>query len=144
MFIVLALCLFLARDHIISRPEGAVLVTGLIAFLVITVLRTRAAGAVDHSGRDAEVAGIHPVTGDRSRAWATGIGYIILGIVGLQVGANFLISGATTIAEVMGIPLGTVKSRMSMALEKMQSLLRSGAARQPTAAISTTTSLSSV
>ena len=103
MFIVLALCLFLARDHIISRPEGAVLVTGLIAFLVITVLRTRAAGAVDHSGRDAEVAGIHPSTGDRGRAWATGIGYIILGIVGLQVGANFLVSGATTIAEVMGI-----------------------------------------
>ncbi len=103
MFMVLALCLFFARDQIISRPEGAALVTGLIGFLVITVLRTRAAGAVDHSARDAEVAGIHPATGDRGRAWATGIGYIILGIVGLQVGSNLLVSGATTIAQVMGI-----------------------------------------
>ncbi len=103
MFMVLAVCLFFARDQLIDRLEGAILVTGLIAFMVITVLRTRAAGAVDHSGRDTGVAGIRPATGDNSRAWATGIGYIILGIVGLQVGSNFLVSGATTVAEVMGI-----------------------------------------
>ncbi|MEE8135512.1 MAG: hypothetical protein V3T56_10655, partial [Gemmatimonadales bacterium] len=77
MFMVLAVGLFFARDQLISRVEGAVLVTGLIAFMVITVLRTRAAGAVDHSARDTEIEGIHPATGKRSRAWATGIGYIL-------------------------------------------------------------------
>ena len=51
MFTVLAVCLFFARDQLVSRFEGAMLVTGLIAFMVITVLRTRAAGVVVHEGQ---------------------------------------------------------------------------------------------
>ncbi len=103
MFLVLAVCLFFARDQLISRVEGAMLVAGLVAFMVITVLRTRAAGAVDHSARDTEIEGVDPATGARSRAWAIGIGYILFGIVGLKVGSDFLVAGATTVAEFMGI-----------------------------------------
>ncbi|MCZ6857766.1 MAG: calcium/sodium antiporter [Gemmatimonadetes bacterium] len=103
MFLVLAVCLFFARDQLISRFEGAMLVAGLVAFMVITVLRTRAAGAVDHSARNTEIEGVDPATGARSRAWAIGIGYILFGIVGLKVGSDFLVAGATTVAEFMGI-----------------------------------------
>jgi cation:H+ antiporter len=72
-------------------------------FITITVVWTRVAGPADHSARDSEIEGIHPVTGDRRRAWALGIGYCVLGILGLMFGADLLVKGAVTIAESMGV-----------------------------------------
>jgi cation:H+ antiporter len=103
MMVVLALCLFMARDALISRPEGSLLVLGLVFFLALTVMRTRRAGAHDHSARDDEVKAIHPEGGSRARAWSFGLGFIGIGIVGLWAGAEFMVTGATTVAEAMGI-----------------------------------------
>ena len=103
MFMVLALCLFMARDRLVSQFEGVMLLLGLMLFIILTVLWTRAAGPADHSARDSEIEGVHPVTGDRRRAWAFGVGYVVIGIVGLKYGADLLVAGATTVAELMGV-----------------------------------------
>jgi cation:H+ antiporter len=103
MFMVLALCVFMALDGLVSRAEGVMLLVGVVLFVTITVVWTRRAGPADHSARDSEIEGIHPVTGDRRRAWALGIGYAILGILGLMFGADLLVKGAVTVAESIGV-----------------------------------------
>lgn len=103
MMVVLALCLFMARDGLISQSEGAVLISGLVLFLMLTVRRTRREGVQDHSHRGDEVKAIHPEGGSRTRAWSFGLGYVAIGIVGLWAGAEFMVAGAITIAESMGV-----------------------------------------
>ena len=103
MFAVLVLFLFMARDGLMSRIDGAVLLFGLVLFIVLTVLHTRAAGPADHSSRKAEIEGLHPDGGNRGRAWGLGIAYVVAGIVGLWIGAEFLVKGAVTIAKSMGV-----------------------------------------
>ena len=103
MMVVLALGLFMARDGLISRVEGAVLVGGLVFFLGLTVMRTRRDGARDRSGQGDEVKATPPESRGRARAWAFGLGYVAIGIVGLWAGAEFMVAGAVTIAESMGV-----------------------------------------
>jgi cation:H+ antiporter len=103
MFMVLALCLFMARDRLISRPEGVVLLIGMTLFVLLTVAWTRAVGPADHSTRDSEIEGLHPVTGNRRRAWGLGFAYVIGGIAALGFGSDVLVAGATTIAQALGV-----------------------------------------
>ena len=103
MFAVLVLCLFMARDGLMSRIDGALLLFGLVLFIVITVLHTRAAGPADHSSHKPEVERLHRDGGNRGRAWGRGIAYVVAGVVGLWIGAEFLVKGAVTIAQSMGI-----------------------------------------
>ena len=101
MFMVLALCLYLARDRLISRPEGAVLVAGLMAFLAVTYFRARNAPPAPEKGPEWDV----PLAADqdRGRRWAMSLGLVGIGIVGLWAGSEFMVRGAVSIAETWGI-----------------------------------------
>ncbi len=97
MVLVTIGAMLLLIDHQISRIDGGLLFAGLVAY-VIYIVRSHKE-EIEH-GLDDAVAEIKPV-------WVDVI-YIVGGIVGLGVGAKFLVMGATDLAESIGIPAGVI------------------------------------
>ena len=101
MLAVLVACLFLGRDRLISQPEGAALLVGLVAFLALTYVRTRTDVPVPAKGPEWNI----KLPPDRSltRRWWVSLGLVAVGILGLWGGSEFMVRGAVTIAESWGI-----------------------------------------
>ena len=100
MLAALAFCLFLARDRLISQPEGAALLTGLIVFLAVTYVRARRAPQPPEAVTERNVT---EGSGNKaSQTWSS-LGLLTVGIVGLWAGSGFMVTGAVTIAESWGI-----------------------------------------
>lgn len=101
MLAVLAACLFLGRDRLISRPEGAALLVGLVAFLALTYLRTRTDAPAPAKRPEWSIN--LPPHDSAARRWLVGLGLVAVGILGLWGGSVFMVRGAVTIAESWGI-----------------------------------------
>ena len=101
MLATLGLCLFMARDRLISQLEGSVLLLGLLVFLTLTYLRTRAAPPAPSQGPEWDV----PLRTDGSPAklWVKSLGMVLLGVVALWAGSEFMVRGAVSIAQSWGI-----------------------------------------
>ena len=103
MVIAMGMQLLLARDGVIDRVEGLFFFGSMIAFIWYLVRMSRVTGdepqgiETDQAAR--ELARVPPT----SKLWAVNIGRVALGIVGLAGGAELMVRGAITIAEVWGI-----------------------------------------
>ncbi len=86
----------MAADGIVSHVEGGVLVAGLLAYLLIIFTTVRK----DKKAAAAVAADNEPV---EKVNWTVDIGSIVIGLIGLALGARWLVEGATTAAEAMGI-----------------------------------------
>ena len=101
MLATLGLCLFMARDGMISQLEGSALVLGLLVFLSLTYLRTRTASPASSKGPEWDVS--LRTEGSPAKKWMTSLGMVLLGAVCLWAGSEFMVRGAVSIAESWGI-----------------------------------------
>ena len=91
--ILLAGCGYLSGA--IQRPQGVLFVAGLAGYLSATYLLSRdESPAVQDEYEQA-------VSGGRSRLWHLSL--IVIGLVGLKYGAEFIVAGATGIARGFGL-----------------------------------------
>ncbi|MDX1740956.1 MAG: calcium/sodium antiporter [Rhodothermales bacterium] len=95
---VMLLFYLLSLDGIISHIDGMLLVIGLFGFLLFLVFDARSHGVSPTVDQIAE-SGDDAVTMTTWKKTA----YLVGGIVMLSVGARLMVSGATSIAEQMGI-----------------------------------------
>lgn len=84
-------------DGVLTRVEGGVLFAGLVAYVTYIIKAHKE--DIEHGLEDA-VAKIKP-------AWVDVL-YVVLGIVGLGLGAKVLVIGATDLAGSIGIPAGII------------------------------------
>ena len=97
------LLLGLLLDGRVSRAEGALLATGIIAYVAFTLVMARRQGAAS-----AAAAGVRaePAVG-RSRRLLS-LGLVIAGVAGLTLGARVFVDGAVTIALALGISTAVI------------------------------------
>ena len=91
------LLIVLLEDFHISRMEGALLLLGIVFYVtgnIMTVKRT--------SPAEDQIEGME-VPKDPSNNLLRDIGFLILGLVALALGSNFLVSGAVDLARVWGL-----------------------------------------
>ena len=91
------LLIVLLEDFHISRMEGALLLLGIVFYVtgnIMTVKRT--------SPAEDQIEGME-VPKDPSNNLLRDIGFLILGLVALALGSNFLVSGAVDLARIWGL-----------------------------------------
>ena len=91
------LLLVLLEDFHISRLEGALLLLGIVFYVcgnIMTVKRT--------SPKEDEIEGME-IPENPSKNLIRDIGFLILGLVALALGSNFLVSGAVDLARIWGL-----------------------------------------
>ena len=90
---------FMAKDGELSFWDGLILSAGFLAFMVWTI----------RSGNRGQPPAVVPraeimvVAGNKTRALAVGSGQVVLGMVGLAGGGQFIVTAATELAMVLGI-----------------------------------------
>lgn len=94
-----ALFIILAIDGTLSRIDGAILLVAMAAYLVVTYLEARHNMAAAEDILGDELDDIDP---DR-QSTPLNIALIVGGIVGLALGAKFMVDGATFLAQAIGI-----------------------------------------
>jgi cation:H+ antiporter len=87
----------LAADGTIERSDGAILLVGLVAF-VSSMILTQRQSTKTNPGKDE--AGPRPT----SRRTVAAIGLFAIGVAGVAVSAQFVVTGAEDIARLIGIP----------------------------------------
>ena len=91
------LLIVLLEDFHISRMEGALLLLGIVFYVtgnIMTVKRT--------SPAEDQIEGME-VPEDPSKNLLRDIGFLILGLIALALGSNFLVSGAVDLARIWGL-----------------------------------------
>ena len=91
------LLMVLLEDFHISRMEGALLLLGIVFYVcgnIMTVKRT--------SPAEDEIEGME-IPEDPSKNLLRDIGFLILGLIALAFGSNFLVSGAVDLARLWGL-----------------------------------------
>ena len=91
------LLMVLLEDFHISRMEGALLLLGIVFYVfgnIMTVKRT--------SPEEDKIEGME-IPEDRSKNFLRDIGFLILGLIALAFGSNFLVSGAVDLARIWGL-----------------------------------------
>ena len=83
----------MAWNGVVSRIEGLILVAGLLAYLVVVFRVARKGGKATVAEADDSPTGSTPLN----------VVYMVGGLVGLALGARWLVEGATTAAEAMGV-----------------------------------------
>ncbi len=97
MLVVMILFYVLSIDGTISQLDGAILVAGLVAFLVFLVLDARHHGrSRNRAEDDVETSGVLLPT------WKK-ILFLIGGMIALTVGAKLMVDGASNIANKLGV-----------------------------------------
>ena len=97
----------LSRDLIVDRLEGFVLAAALVAFTAYVVLIARHSSTAQESQEYAESLPVR-VAGTGVRAWAMAALLVVVGIALLALGAEWLVSGARTLALRFGLPESTI------------------------------------
>ena len=91
------LLMVLLEDFHISRMEGALLLLGIVFYVcgnIMTVKRT--------SPEEDKIEGME-IPEDPSKNLLRDIGFLILGLIALAFGSNFLVSGAVDLARIWGL-----------------------------------------
>ena len=91
------LLIVLLEDFHISRMEGALLLLGIVFYVcgnIMTVKRT--------SPEEDKIEGME-IPEDPSKNLLRHIGFLILGLIALAFGSNFLVSGAIDLARIWGL-----------------------------------------
>ena len=91
------LLIVLLEDFHISRMEGALLLMGIVFYVtgnIMTVKRT--------SPAEDQIEGME-VPGDPSKHLLRDIGFLILGLIALALGSNFLVEGSVDLARIWGL-----------------------------------------
>ena len=91
------LLIVLMEDFHISRMEGALLLLGIVFYVcgnIMTVKRT--------SPEEDKIEGME-IPEDPSKNLLRDIGFLILGLIALAFGSNFLVSGAVDLARLLGL-----------------------------------------
>ena len=91
------LLMVLLEDFHISRMEGALLLLGIVFYVcgnIMTVKRT--------SPEEDKIEGME-IPEDPSKNLLRDIGFLILGLIALAFGSNFLVSGAVDLARLWGL-----------------------------------------
>ena len=91
------LLIVLLEDFHISRMEGALLLLGIVFYVtgnIMTVKRT--------SPAEDQIEGME-VPGDPSKNFLRDIGFLILGLIALALGSNFLVEGSVDLARIWGL-----------------------------------------
>ena len=91
------LLIVLLEDFHISRMEGALLLLGIVFYVcgnILTVKRT--------SPEEDKIEGMG-IPEDPSKNFLRDIGFLILGLIALAFGSNFLVSGAVDLARIWGL-----------------------------------------
>ena len=91
------LLMVLLEDFHISRMEGALLLLGIVFYVcgnIMTVKRTLL--------EEDEIEGME-IPEDPSKNLLRDIGFLILGLIALAFGSNFLVSGAVDLARIWGL-----------------------------------------
>ena len=91
------LLMVLLEDFHISRMEGALLLLGIVFYVcgnIMTVKRT--------SPEEDKIEGME-IPEDPSKNLLRDIGFLILGVIALAFGSNFLVSGAIDLARIWGL-----------------------------------------
>ena len=91
------LLIVLLEDFHISRIEGALLLLGIVFYVtgnIMTVKRT--------SPAEDQIEGME-VPEDPSKNLLRDIGFLILGLIALALGSNFLVEGAVDLARIWGL-----------------------------------------
>ena len=91
------LLIVLLEDFHISRMEGALLLLGIVFYVtgnIMTVKRT--------SPAEDQIEGME-VPEDPSKNLLRDIGFLILGLIALALGSNFLVEGAVDLARIWGL-----------------------------------------
>jgi len=103
MFISSFLALLLARDGVVDRLEGGFFVISLFLFTVYSVrVARREVRGKEAEEIKAEVEALTEPIG-KLRGYAVNGGLIAAGIVGLVIGARFLVDGAVKVAAMAGM-----------------------------------------
>jgi cation:H+ antiporter len=88
------LLLGLAADGAVGRTEGALLLAAIVAYTGFAIVQSR---------REAAGSGAAP-GGPRGGRWLLAqAGLVLAGLVGLMVGARWLVGGATALAQALGV-----------------------------------------
>lgn len=127
MVILTIVTMVLLFDQMLTRIEGVGLFVGLILY-VIYIIKTHKED-IEH-GLDEAVGTIKPVWID--------LLYIILGCVGLGVGARVLVIGATDLAEAVGISAGIIATTIvafGTSVPELAATIRAAAAKQADMAV---------
>ena len=91
------LLIVLLEDFHISRMEGAFLLLGIVFYVtgnIMTVKKTSLA--------EDEIEGME-IPEDPKKHFLRDLGYLILGLLALAFGSNFLVSGAVDLARILGL-----------------------------------------
>ena len=91
------LLMVLLEDFHISRMEGALLLLGIVFYVcgnIMTIKRT--------SPEEDKIEGME-IPEDPSKSLLRDIGFLILGLIALAFGSNFLVSGAVDLARLWGL-----------------------------------------
>jgi len=130
--LVTLLIVFLLVDGTLARPEGAVLVAGILAYICMNIVlaRREAAGLAD-TGAGEALPGV-------SRHWLVDAGFILFGLVLLVLGSRLLVEHAVIVAQAFGVSQAVIGLTIIAAGTSMPELATSLVAamrRQPDIAI---------
>lgn len=90
----------LAWDGSLSKLDGAILFAGIVAYTAFLIISSRKQKPLEDDEFSKEFGLDEPV---KPYAWAINLGLIIVGLVLLVSGSNFLVEGAVTLARTLGI-----------------------------------------
>jgi cation:H+ antiporter len=90
----------LAWDGNLSKLDGALLLAGIFAYTGFLIISSRKEKSTKNDEFSQEFGLDEPV---KPYAWAINLGLIIVGLVLLVSGSNFLVEGAVTLARTLGI-----------------------------------------
>ena len=92
----------LALDGRVSRLDGLLLFTGVLAYTVFSIVKSRQETAQIQAEYDQEYGLTEPVV-SRRRAILVNLALIISGLIGLVWGARWLVAGAVELARLVGV-----------------------------------------
>ncbi|MEM7807977.1 MAG: calcium/sodium antiporter [Planctomycetota bacterium] len=95
LIVVSFLVWIMAADGIVSHVEGFILFGGLIAYLLVVFQTVRKGGKAAAVPTDDVV--------DAKPVWWRDVGLVFAGLVGLTIGARWLVDGAVAAAEAMNV-----------------------------------------
>jgi cation:H+ antiporter len=88
----------------VTQIEGIVLTIGLFGFIGGTIYFSSRGRTPELAEQyENEAAEMTPIAGPRSRRWTIGLLMVVGGILGLSKGADLMVAGAVTLAEMIGV-----------------------------------------